>query len=177
MSTEETEKLPPEPETSGTDKTQLTSSSSQFPLVVRGSAAGAISNYPLTDAIKEISEGGVRGQAGMMLLYASTQRLESDLLQMRHERNEASADAKKWKENYHNEKEKCAVQKEKLHNLSKTKILQQILITSGGIIAGFGASKITTSQSIWPIISLIFGLCLLLLGWISSLISEEETKQ
>lgn len=176
MNNEEIDKIP-EPENSGVEATQIVASPIEIQPLIRGAPSGGISHYPLTDAIREISESGVRGQAGMILLQAFTKRLESDLSETKQEKNEGLAEVKKWKEDYYDEKEKGAVLRERLRISDRVKILQNIFITLGGMVVGVAVPNLRSEQNAWAIAGIILGACLLLIGWFFPFRSREEVSR
>lgn len=161
----ESEKLPPEPEMTGVEPVQFKSTKDGWTPQSVSPSVGGIGHYPLTEAIREISEGGVRGQAGMLLLYASTQRLESDLFTVRQERDNAIAELNTMQEWYYSKKEIVEVLKERLMSVKKLRRTQNVLITIGGIVAGTATSILKADNLGWPIAGILLGVCLLFAGW------------
>jgi hypothetical protein len=171
MTSEETdkiEKLPPEPEKTGVEPTQDHGEIEIKSL--KGSAQGGISQSPLTDAIREISQGA----GPMILLEKFCQRVESDLLEVKEERNGASTEAEKWKDLYYAEKEKCAVLKESVKGSGGLKILKSIFLTLGGVVVGVAGPNLTLKENGLAIAGTILGLLLLFAGWFLPFRSKEE---
>ncbi|MEW6520037.1 MAG: hypothetical protein AB1461_11540 [Thermodesulfobacteriota bacterium] len=161
----EPDKLPPEPEVTGVKPVQLKSSSDEWASKTEGASPGGIGHYPLTEAIREISEGGVRGQAGMLLLYASTQRLESDLLTVRQERDSAFTELNKLRERFFEKKEAVEVLKERIVSFKQNRLAQNIMITLGGIVGGNAVTFFRSDNVGWPLAAIVLGAGLLFCGW------------
>lgn len=168
--TDKIDKLPPEPEKTGVDPTQ---EFAPFDIKAsKGSAPGGISQSPLTDAIREISQGG----GPMILLEKFCQRVELDLSEVKREKNEALSDGRKWKDAYYAEREGCAVLKERLKGSERLNILKNILLTLGGIFVGIAAPNLTLEKNGWAIAGTILGFLLLFGGWFLPFRSKEEVS-
>jgi predicted flavoprotein YhiN len=120
----------------------------------------------LSDALQEIGELGVRGQAGMLLLNSHAVRLEREIGQLRLERNTAQEKYEAAQVNYQSERRTSAVLQTQLTATLGTNRFRQALVTVGGIVLGVGLSGFLASlQPGWTIPSTILGILLLLLGW------------
>jgi len=170
------ENSPPEPEKTGVEPIQSTPPNEVYQLKPARLSAGGIGHYPLTEAIREISESGVRGQAGMLLLFASTQRLESDLLVVRQEKDNAVKELNAMKINFFEKKEIVEVLKERLNSVRKLRLTQNVMITLGGMIAGTAASLLKANNIGWPIAGIVLGGFLLFAGWYGFHDEKEEVK-
>lgn len=158
--------LPPEPEQSGVEPSQTKATEEQSESLVRVSSSQGISQYPITEALREISESsGVRGQAGMVLLLASTQSLESQVFQLRQEKIEALKAADRWREGFHAKKERTSVLHERLGALRRLKDLKQIVATLGALVVGVAGSRLTADLTGGAIAAAVLGVLLLLASW------------
>lgn len=170
----DSEQLPPEPEQTGVEPVQIKPSKDDREMKMLSPSVGGIGHYPLTEAIREISEGGVRGQAGMLLLYASTQRLESDLLIVRQERDSAIKEMNTMKDSYFAKKELVEILRERLTSIKTLRTTQNVMITLGGVVTGTAASFLKTDNLGWPIAGILLGICLLWGGWYGSHDKDKE---
>jgi hypothetical protein len=127
---------------------------------------GGIGQYPVTSALKELVDAGVRGQSGMVLLYTLIQKLESDLKETRDEVKELRNEAEKWKTDYYTVKQEKAVLDGQLTELKRHRTLQNIIITLGGIVEGVAVPYLISQPTGASVAVALLGLILLMLGWI-----------
>lgn len=156
----------PKPEESGTDATQEKAIEVISEPAMRGIPPGSITQYPLTSALRAISEIGIKGQSAMVLLAAGTARLESDLADERNDRKKASQEADRWKDKFHEESQTNAVLREKLKSYEHAKRPQNVLLTLGGIVTGIAVPNLLKDVTGSWIALTLLGACLLLIGWI-----------
>lgn len=157
---------PPEPEKPGSDGTQSASSVEESKQIIKSKSIGGLSPYPFSDALRDISELGVRGQSGMVLLYAVIKRLESDLDEAREERKKSHDEAQDWRSKYHAASVENAVLRERLGGEERIKLLQNILITLGGIVLGVAIPNLNGQSFGLAFSSVLLGLLLLVGGWL-----------
>jgi hypothetical protein len=126
---------------------------------------GGIGQYPVTNALRDLIDAGVRGQSGMVLLYTLIQKLESDLKESRDEIKELRQEVDKWRTDYYATKQNNAVFVEQLSDLKKTRKLQNIMITLGGIVIGVATPYLITQRTGASIAAALLGFVLLVVGW------------
>lgn len=139
--------LPPQPEKSGSDLTQEAKTPADGVQLIRTHAgAEGIAAIELSDALNEMREGGVKGQAGMLLLHAHAVRLEREIAQLRTERNEAQRATDQYRSQYEQERVNTAALRTYVASLETNRSLQNALITFGGLLLGSGAQFLRREQ-------------------------------
>jgi hypothetical protein len=166
MTTDCINDLPPEPEHSGTKADQSKSLVEQDKYQPEGIASGGLAQFPLTTVVQAISELGIKGHSAMALLFASTKRLESDLLEERKEKASSISELNSFKEKYFQEKENNAVLKERVTSAQRLKTLQNVFLTLGGLLAGLGGQNLIQRYEGSSLILTMLGLCFLIAGWL-----------
>jgi len=168
-------KILPEPEQTGSKEIQEKNKDIVEAYPLEGTAGGGLDQYPLTTVVKGITDFGIKGNAAMALLFASTKRIESDLNDERTDRKKIMADCDSWKEKYFQQKENNSILKERLVASTKIKTLQSVFLTLGGIIGGIGIKNLMEEFTGISVTLSIFGLCLLVCGWFwPNYISKED---
>lgn len=137
---------------------------------------GEISQYPLTVAVKAISDFGIKGQSAMVLLLASASRLETDLLHERNETQRLRDHAQAIRDEYHEVKEQLAVANERLLSTRRIRTLQNVLLTLGGLCLATGARMILQEFTGTSFLFALFGVLLLLFGWLWPTQQAKEAK-
>lgn len=173
MTNNSQDQIPTEPENTGVRPEQEKSQSSQLPIVLPPESEG-ISEYPLTGAIKEFLEKGVRGQAGMLLLHASAERIENELCRARAELNLLRRQAEQWKEQYYKSQEQCSVLNEKIKGLKRFRVLQNIMITAGTLMSGVSFKYVDGQNAPLAVVGIGAGILLMLVGWFYKYPNGEE---
>src|SRR5437879_4471494 len=135
MATDSTE-MPGEPERSGAELTQRQASEEEVAALLRSPATGGIVEYPLSDALGQVSEQGVRGHAGMLLLNAFVRHGEGKLFQLRGERDEELRRLNQCQESLHECQSTNAVLNERFLSFSRISLLQSVFITIGSLVLG-----------------------------------------
>ena len=154
------ENIPNDPEVTGSTKDQEKASKSTETLP-------GIRQYPLTDTIRNLADSGVRSNAGLMLLVQSVQRLERDINEARKELNQKDEELKKMTSSYYEMKEENSVLKEKISSYKERHILQNVLITLGGLILGLSTPEFLDEQNTWSLIASLIGAIMLVFGWLT----------
>ena len=163
------------PETTGVEEVQK-QSEKLLPVKSELSSSEGFSVPPLADVIKNLSDVGVRGMAGIALLCASVRMVESNSTLMRQERDKATSDAEGWKDKCHNEEIRCARLSERLISAGRMKVIQNILLSLGCIMGGLSAKFLIDGNNNWAMFLLIISVALLLLGWLWPTQKVEEKK-
>src|SRR5438105_560833 len=93
----------------GVDPRQYEAEPSETRSLVAVASAGSYAEYPLTDAVGELGDTGVRGRSAMAFLYAIARRLEEDLAEARKELAQLRAQASSLKDKLANSEQRSAV--------------------------------------------------------------------
>jgi hypothetical protein len=125
-------------------------------------SAGGLAEFPKSQALEELQDVGIRG-GGMILLRTMVLDLEGRL--------KIAEDARdQWREQYEKEHVRAEILEIQLAESRKTKILQNVMITAGGILNSFAVNLIADKQNTNVIAAggLLFaiGITLILAGWI-----------
>lgn len=144
--------------------------------MVVASDFGGVGQYPVAGAIKELVEAGVRGQAGMVLLYTLIKRLEEDLKNAREETKDAVRDLDKWRTDYYSESRTSAVLKAQVKAAGRMKILQNALLTIGGLTTGIAIRFLVQQFSGAALAAAMCGGLLLVAGWLWPVSAKEEAE-
>ena len=75
--------VPPEPQKSGSKEVQQKSTEAVALAESDGIPGGGLNQYPLTTVVQGIADLGIKGSSAMALLFASTKRIETDLVEER----------------------------------------------------------------------------------------------
>jgi hypothetical protein len=122
--------------------------------------SGAIGQYPTTEALRALSDTGIRGSA-MFLLLPIVHNLECQL-------EAATKELKELREMYHQECIKTSKLEQELEGAKKLKVLQNVLLTGGGILNTVGVKLILDQQHVPAALLITVGVLLLFAGWLWS---------
>jgi hypothetical protein len=126
---------------------------------------GGLLQTPKSQALLELEETGIRG-GGMVLLRAIVLGLEDDLRRERIASSEAKLESDSWREKFFSEKEKAAVLQTQIDALTRMKILQNVLLSVGGIFGGLGVKLLVDDKTGLGAIFLVTGAVFLFTGWL-----------
>lgn len=164
--------IPLPPKTEQTQATEAPSTSLQ--IVTPTEQRTGLEQYPMTEAVKAAAEAGAfRSASAQFLLQGLSKLREADLKSAREERQAAQAAADIHRDNYHDEHVKRAVLEERVRCGGRTRRLQNILVSLGGILFGVGLQPILTTFSIPYFILAVIGLVMLVVGWREPKASED----
>ena len=155
----------PEPEATGVEKVQRPPSPDETKALVTVHSSEGIGHLPISDTIKEIQEAGVRGQAGMSLLWAIITRVENDVKDLKEELGRVRDSEESWREKYHAAHTECEVLRAGLKTDSRLRHLQNGLLTLGGLVGGVAAPFIVQARSPLAVVGTLVGLALIVGGW------------
>jgi hypothetical protein len=130
----------------------------------------------LSDTIRNLSESGVRGSAGIAILHTCVSMIESNSNRIQEERNKAKLESTEWRDKYHAEEIKCARLSERLKSAGRMKVIQNILLSWGGIMGGLSLKYIIDGNNNWAIYVLIISIILLFAGWLWPVQQVEDSK-
>jgi hypothetical protein len=133
--------------------------------LTRLSGSGEIVQSPKSQAVLDLEGTGIRG-GGMILLRAIVMGLEEDLRRARAETNGAEEELDTWKTNCFSEREKSAVLRERIRALARVKLLQNILLSIGGVLSGLGARLLLESKAGLGALLLVVAAVFLFAGWL-----------
>lgn len=175
MNNSEQSELPPEPEESGVEELQQTSDKEDEPgTAVAVSEGSGIAQVPLTDAVQDYMDSGIRGQAAMAFLYVHIQQLERSLKETRDELDEVRGELKDSRSSLATERQTTAVLRERLRGVQDASTLRNVMLTLGGLLGGAGLPQLALGITGWAIGALALGGLLLLGGWILPFRRTEE---
>jgi hypothetical protein len=158
--------LPPEPEETGVRPEQRTPTQEETRALVPTVEGKDGASHALSERLGAIGESGIRGYAGVVLLQANVAHLEGEIRQLRSERDAAVQKAERYKDQYHEQKERAAVFEAERDAGKTVTRLRKVLITAGGIIVSFGLRGFfETQQPVWTWPATIAGCAILLAGW------------
>jgi hypothetical protein len=156
--------LPPEPEETGVRPEQRTPTQEETRALV---PTVEDASHALSERLGAIGESGIRGYAGVSLLQANVAHLEGEISQLRGERDAAVQKAERYKDQYHEQKERAAVFEAEQAAGKTVARLRNVAITLGAGIGSFGLSGFVCGNQLpgwaWP--ATIVGCLLLLAGW------------
>ena len=116
----------------------------------------------------------IRSEAAMLLLCSHASRLESDLKEIKKEKEETRKESDRWMLAYHQEKENGAVLSVKLQGVSRIKNIQKFVGVVGGVIAGVAIPFLIVGPSGWGLAGTIVGVLLLIAGFWPSNFTEAK---
>lgn len=160
--------LPPEPEQTGVTPEQEATAEGTDALIRAAdqqAMGGGIGILTIAGALEQLRHHGVRGVAANLILQVSTARMERELEEIRHERDDERQGAKEWKEKWHEADKGGAVLTTKLGIATEVQIVSNILVTLGGLAVGAGIQDIKL---------LVFGLVILAIGWLWPFVSRRR---
>ncbi len=88
-------------------------------------------------------------------------RLEEELAATRAGRDAFAHDRDGWKTKYHEQHERVAVLEERLNSFRERRITRNIMITLGGIVAGFGLQALSGPNWAWGLVACLLAVLLL----------------
>jgi hypothetical protein len=168
------EGLPPEPSDTGVAPEQKATPLADSQALIPSQLGGGLEAIPLSSAIREVIEGGVRGQAAMVLLLSSTRHLEKDLNDARQEGKDARHEASRWREEFYSQRQRVAVLEERVTNAMNIAPLQSLLMTIGGVVLGVAVPFLEKSLG-WSVAGIALGAVLLMGGWRLRFKGKEES--
>jgi hypothetical protein len=157
--------LPPDIVNLGAGESQTKSNEAAISPLYEGMAGGGLNQYPLTTVVHGITEFGIKGSSAMALLFASTKRIETDLIDERIDNKRLTSDCETWKERYFEAKENNSVLKERLRGAERIKTLQSVFLTLGGLMSGVGIRNLIQEVSGISVALTLIGMCFLISGW------------
>ncbi len=165
MSGDEAEVTSNEPEDPGTELSQSQAPPEELANLARRPDRGGVSLYPVSESIRLLQEPGVRGQAGMILLYTSVHGLEEQLRQLRDERDEAAGERDRLREKLHECVTNNKVLGERIRSGARLSYLQNAANTLGSLILGVAIPLLMATVSGGMLTLALLGLGLLVMGW------------
>ncbi len=121
----------------------------------------------LSACLGELGESGVRGHAAAMLLHAGVAHLEGEIEQLRRERDEATRKAERYQELYYEEKERAAVLRVERDVAKTVSRFRQALQILGAALGGIGLRGLAEDPwPVWAMSATIFGVVILVTGWV-----------
>jgi hypothetical protein len=166
----------PEPDKTGAKENQAKAVSTQPVTESEGIPKGGLQHYPLTTVVQAINELGIKGPSAMALLFASTKRIESDLVEEKSERKKYVDACDNLKDKYYGQRETNAVLNERLKTAERMHILQNIFLTFGGIFGGVGIQNLVANFSGLSLVISLMGFCFLIAGWLWPSLTKKEAK-
>jgi hypothetical protein len=136
------------------------------PLLQPMTSPSALAEYPKSLALYELSEVGLRGTS-MVLLRTMVLEMEASL-------RESRAELKTLHEMYNGEHLRTAVLEGQLRSDRKLKILQNVLITVGGLVNTVSVKLLFDKQQSSGLFFLVVGTALVLSGWLWSKVGGEK---
>jgi len=127
-------------------------------LLKRIGSPGALAEYPKSSAVRELYETGVRG-GGMVLLFTMVHGIESEL-------RETKAQLDSLRQLHQDECLKTARLEAQLASERKLKILQNVLLTGGGLLNTLAVKLLFDQQKPAGVMLLVLGFALLFTGWL-----------
>lgn len=149
------EAVPP-PEDTGVEGKQIEQEPSSTKALVQSyeDSQGGIEEHPLSGAVRQLLEAGVRGESGMTLLSAHIASVTQELQSCREKYDDLCKQLTK-------EKVEAAVAKEKLRTSRAENSRRTIMLTVGALIAG-STVAIFGESFVFGIIGLVVGFALIL---------------
>lgn len=120
--------------------------------------------YPLSDIIKSLGEG-IRSHSGIALLSALMGTQEEETRRLREQLDSEKRSAIASAEALAKCREATATLNERIRGLNENKVLREVLITVGGLLAGSGLGSGPGSTPISGR-TLFVGLAILITGWV-----------
>jgi hypothetical protein len=151
---------PPQTTSRATEQRAATPQESRALLTPMGSS-GALGQYPKSEALYGLLEVGLRGSS-MVLTHTMVHELESEL-------REARLELRELRESFRKECLTSAVLSSQLDAERKMKILQNTLLTSGGLINAAGIKLLFDQQALLHasgVVLLAVGVILTVAGWL-----------
>ena len=138
----------------------------QQALVVSQSTGGGLAPLPVSGAIRDLLDAGVRGQSGMLLLYSMIQRFETDIGDLKASLEQERRLREDLKDDLSIKREENAVLRVQLKDRKAMRKLQNVMITLGGIVAGSALPSLAGPNSNVALGATLIGALLMLLGWL-----------
>lgn len=163
MDDKETKRLTPE--STGSEETQKNVELEVISPPHDKTQALVITDTILTDTIRNLQDTGVRGQAAIALLQTGAYMIESNLQRITKERDNAVEQAREWERKYSTEDKKNAVLRNQIKNVGRLRTLQNVFVTSGGLICGTSAKYYIDENHSLAVMAFVAGVIFLLCGW------------
>ncbi len=129
---------------------------------------------PISGTIRDLQEGGVRGQAGMALLNTIVSQLESRVFELTEEVKHLRDDLKNVERLYYGEREKVARMTERAQSNSRFSLFQSGVLALGGIILGSAMPNLSKPEPSFAIAEALIGGLLMIIGSIKFLSKGEN---
>jgi hypothetical protein len=155
----------PPPKIDATASNQTLVTPAQAEALTRHDGIGGIAQFQNTEALIEIGEAGLKGPS-LVLIRAIVGKMESDLRREQAKNEALEADRDNWKDKFYLGKETVSVLEERIRGLTKMKLLQNVLLSAGGVFVGLGAKLLLDQKQNSGLLFISFGLVFLFTGWL-----------
>lgn len=166
---------PPEPPDDSGASGQRTPTPEDIELLRSSDETTGISEYPISEAIRQIEAQGVRGNAGMTLLHATVRNLENQIVQLRTERDTTAAQLETTRSALAKRETDYAVLNDRSRLASRISIVQGLLFSLGGVVVGVSLPIAINTRSVAAGFASALGGVLLVCGLFPILLKRAGT--
>ena len=173
MTDKSSNELLPEPKVTGVLPEQIKSDKVHIPIAMPPSTEG-MRVYTVSEDLESAIDTGYDDRTVRVLLRTNAATNERDLNRARSEISLLRQEIEVWKKKYYDNDRDCSVLKERAIRYREQRMLQNILVTFGGLIAGGSLKYIDGQNGNIAITVMLFGCAFVVIGWLYPFSKEKE---